>query len=283
MGRKGLRRKAPRWLYPAALERQYMQYLLNLSEQMEANINNLLIKRLPQLVAQANFALDGVRADDFVDDIKNIMAAITVVGTGIYNNREEYALGTAVAVSNFNAEQYRKIINATLGVDPLINDSHLQTRLKAFSVENAALIRSIPEQLLKDVEGVVMRGMTQSATADQLTAEIQQRFKVSRNRARLIARDQTGKLNAQLTKVRQQRVDIDEYIWNSASDERVRDSHRVLDGKICRWDNDAVYREPNSDKWLSRSTIGGFVGIPGGDYQCRCFAEPILDDFIDNQ
>lgn len=110
---------------------------------------------------------------------------------------------------------------------------------------------------------------------------IQGRFKVSRARARLIARDQTGKLNAALTEARQKRIGVEEYIWQSVEDERVRENHRVLDGKICRWDDPTVYRNPGETEWRSRSSIGAFVGHPGEDYQCRCFAEPRMEEIID--
>lgn len=279
-GRRGLRRRGPHWLYPAAIERAYMAYLLGRLELLEGEIRKRLIERIPALVAQADVTL-ARRADDFLDDIKAIMAALMVGSSEIFDGAEAAALGYAYQISSFNREQYRRIINATLGVDPIANDDFLQARLKLFAQENAALIRSIPEQLLKDVEGVAYRGMTGGATIRDLQRDIEARFKVSRARARLIARDQTGKLNAQLTEIRQKRVGVTEFVWNTAGDERVRDSHRVLDGKICKWDDPTVYREPGESEWKARSGISAFVGNPGMDYQCRCFSEPIMDDLID--
>jgi len=277
-GRKGLRRRAPRWLHPSAIERQYMKTLLRMVDDLEANTKQLLIARLPSLHTQADVNL---RSDDFVDDLKAIMQALAVASFSIFQNAENMAMNVGFQIANFNDEQYKRIINATLGVNPLSNDVFLRTRLKAFARQNAVLIKSIPEQLLKDVEGVATRGLTNGQTIREIEREIAQRFKVTRARARLIARDQTGKLNAQLTEIRQTRIGVDEYIWNSVEDERVRDSHRVLDGKICKWGDDTVYREPNETEWKQRSSLQGYVGTPGSDYQCRCFAEPIMGDLID--
>ncbi len=278
VGRKGLRRRGKRWLHPVAIERSYLNYLVGLVDELEAAVTAQLINRLPQLHAQADATL---RQDDFVDDIRQIMQALLVASNSIYNDIDQVVKNIGLQVANFNDAQYRAIIKSTLGVNPIQNDVLLQTRLKAFAQQNANLITSIPQQALKDVEGIATRGLMNGKTVREMEREIREKFNSTRARARLIARDQTGKLNAQLTEVRQTRIGINEYVWNSVDDERVRASHTVLDGKICKWEDDTVYREPGSDKWLKRSSIGGYIGTPGSDYQCRCFAEPILEDLID--
>lgn len=50
------------------------------------------------------------------------------------------------------------------------------------------------------------------------------------------------------------------YIWRTQSDDNVRSSHTVRDGKMYQWDN-----PPEG-------------GHPGEDYGCRCTAEPIKDN-----
>lgn len=280
MGRKGLRRKPPLWLYPEAIERFYTKTLLNKISLLEIEIKKRLIERLPFLVAQSEVSFDK-RSDDFIDDIKAIMAALGIFSAQIFNDQTQLASLIGGQISGFNAEQYRRIIRATLGIDPIKNDEFLRTQLKLFAEQNASLIKSIPENMLKDVEAIAFRGMATGATIRDMTKEIESRFKVTRNRARLIARDQTSKLNSQLTELRQKNVGVIEYIWNSVIDERVRDSHRVLDGKICQWEDDTVYRNQGDSQWRKRSSLGGYVGTPGSDYQCRCFAEPIIEDIIE--
>ena len=56
---------------------------------------------------------------------------------------------------------------------------------------------------------------------------------------------------------------IEEYIWSTTGDERVRDSHRELNGKKFRWDTPPE----NSD---------GRACHPGEDYQCRCIGRPVF-------
>jgi SPP1 gp7 family putative phage head morphogenesis protein len=91
------------------------------------------------------------------------------------------------------------------------------------------------------------------------------RTDVSDSRAKLIARDQVAKLTGELTKERQLDMGVTGYIWRTVGDERVRDSHSEVDGKFFTWDNPPFETDGNH---------------PGEDYQCRCWAEPVLPEFV---
>lgn len=80
-----------------------------------------------------------------------------------------------------------------------------------------------------------------------------------RNRAALIGRDQVGKLNGRISEYEQRQLGIEEYIWVTAGDERVRASHRALNGHKFKWS------DPPPE------------GNPGYPIQCRCIADPIID------
>jgi len=81
---------------------------------------------------------------------------------------------------------------------------------------------------------------------------------VSRRRAKLIARDQIGKLNGRINASRLTSIGIDKFIWRTSKDERVRPDHRKREGKIYEFSN-----PPNGE-------------IPGTPINCRCFAEPVI-------
>jgi SPP1 gp7 family putative phage head morphogenesis protein len=93
---------------------------------------------------------------------------------------------------------------------------------------------------------------------------------VEKDRALFIARDQTSKLNADLTKQQQADAGVEEYVWDSSGDSRVRPCHAALNGKTFNW-NDPP------EMWYE--TKKGRVNTgrrchPGEDYQCRCVALP---------
>jgi len=61
----------------------------------------------------------------------------------------------------------------------------------------------------------------------------------------------TSKLNSSLNQQRSQNLGVEEYVWRTAGDERVRDSHKSENGKTFGWD------DPPKD-----------TGHPGQDIQC---------------
>jgi SPP1 gp7 family putative phage head morphogenesis protein len=79
----------------------------------------------------------------------------------------------------------------------------------------------------------------------------------------LIARDQTSKLNGNLTRLRQEEIGVTRYKWSTAGDERVRPTHRANEGKIFEWANPPK------------------TGHPSHEINCRCVAIPLLDDVLD--
>ena len=113
---------------------------------------------------------------------------------------------------------------------------------------------------------------------------------MSYGRAKLIARDQTKKLNSNLNQARQQSVGITLYIWKTVRDERVvgrpgglypqgnkaHGNHYVMEGLYCRWDDSTVYSEDRGETWKKRQAEMPQTH-PGQDIQCRCHAAPVVD------
>ena len=132
--------------------------------------------------------------------------------------------------------QSEKLNHSIFGFDIFTDEPWLKDQLELFSNQNAQLINSIPEQELERVSGAIERGLQQGSRFTEIAKEIQKSFGISKRRATLIARDQTTKLNASLTKLRQTGVGVTKYEWQTSGDERVRSTHRANDGKIFEWD-----------------------------------------------
>ncbi len=164
--------------------------------------------------------------------------------------------------NNKNKQRFYNSIENAIGIDlsTVIQNEGLDDILLATTNENVALIRSIPEEYFKQIESAVYRGTTQGNTASSLISEIRTIGKTTTSRAKLIARDQTTKLNSALNQQRQQNLGVEEYIWRTAGDDRVRETHDDHNGKTFRWD------DPPKD-----------TGHPGKDIQCRCVAQAIIN------
>ena len=143
----------------------------------------------------------------------------------------------------------------------LANASEDETEklFRSFVDNNVQKITSVSGGALDEMRELVSHGFRSGMPTNKLSKQIEKRFGVAKSRAKLIARDQVGKLQGELNRVRQKEVGVHEYIWRTSQDERVRDSHAALDGQKFSWN------QPPS------------VGHPGEDYQCRCYAEPVLE------
>lgn len=161
-----------------------------------------------------------------------------------------------------NKKRFYSSMEDAVGINlqTVIQNEGVENILVATTRENVSLIRSIPEEYFKKIESIVFTGTTQSNTAGSMIKQIQKTGRVTTNRAKLIARDQSSKLNSALVQQRSKNLGVEEYVWRTSGDERVRDSHRTKNGKVFRWD------DPPKD-----------TGHPGQDIQCRCVAQPIIN------
>lgn len=170
-------------------------------------------------------------------------------------------------VSTYNTNGTRKMFNRVAGVDLFMADKAIETTMGLAVANNAGLITSLISKAQSDVENIVYSGFRVGRRWEEIAQEIEGVVDPERgtaaSRARLIARDQVAKLNGQLTQERQTNLGIKRYRWRTSGDERVRESHREKEGNIYSWD------DPPAD-----------TGHPGEDYQCRCIAEPVLEDIV---
>lgn len=132
-------------------------------------------------------------------------------------------------------------------------------------IENNTELIRLEERARAEVRKVVEGPLREGVRVEEVRKKIEERLGVVRSRAELIARDQTLKLYGQIQQARQTAAGIEEYTWSTADDERVRPRHEELDGTTQRWDDPPVVDEKTGRK-----------EHPGGDFQCRCAAIPIL-------
>lgn len=102
---------------------------------------------------------------------------------------------------------------------------------------------------------------------ESMISKIQKSYDVSHGKAKFLARQETGLLMAKFKETRYTAAGVNEYKWGCVAGtgkHPVRPAHKKLEGKIFRWDN-----PPITDEKGNRNN-------PGEDYNCRCFAKPIV-------
>jgi len=252
------RRFVPRrkWLYPFGVEREYQRFAKLLTKTMlEATKEEL--DRFRRLAVNS-----ALKADSISEDILSIMQDIKKRFNGKITAAQITAELKRIAqqAGNFNSQQYRAVMRSALQVDIFQHEPWLNELANMWTTENARLITTIPEQFYGEIEGVVSRGLMDGTLTDGLGEQIERVYGVSERRAQLIARDQVGKLNGDLTMYRQTTIGIESYVWSTSKDQRVRPDHADREGKEYRWDM------PPS---------GGQA--PGKEIYCRCVALPVID------
>lgn len=275
-GRRLRRRRVPRAREPRAQRQRYTADLLTLVRQASGIITGVLLPELPRIIAEAarRRTIDA-RFDD-ADMIERVIGDVRFQYGRIFTNEsaDVIAKRTAKAVNQFNREDVQRQVKAVLGID-LGAEPAVAARMPAFVRENVKLIKSLPEKLLSDVDDIVSRGFRRGDRYEAMADEIVSRFGATESRAKLIARDQVGSLNGELTRVRQESVGATTYVWRTARDERVRGnpdgkypdadpSHWDREGQVFSWD------DPPED------------GQPGQAINCRCSAELRTEDLLES-
>lgn len=109
---------------------------------------------------------------------------------------------------------------------------HERDVLQSIIIENVNLIKSIPQQYLTEVQGLVQRCVQNGRDLGYLREELQKRYEITKRRAATIARDQTNKATENLSRARMQSLGVTKGIWiHTSAGKTYRETHVKMDGK----------------------------------------------------
>lgn len=138
---------------------------------------------------------------------------------------EQLAEGFVRDADKANIEDLRNTFSRIFGIDVFgaIKKRSIKKTLDNKIVTNIKLIKSIPSSHLEAVRKAIVDNLSGIAQPEgrTLLEQVKHIGDVTNNRARLIARDQTSKLNASINEARQRSLGITKYIWRTSRDERV--------------------------------------------------------------
>lgn len=162
-----------------------------------------------------------------------------------------------------HTEKFVQVARSTLGIDvsAIVTQEDLTEYLAIAARRNADLIKSQSDDMIRRIEQATITNQLAGNPVSVLRKKLTDEFGIADRRAKLIARDQTAKLNSDLNRIRQTQADVKRYQWMTSHDERVRELHRRIDGNEYQWGK----------------PTGAESGLPPGQpIQCRCVARGIV-------
>lgn len=319
--------KPVNWLYPIAVEKKYYKLILetvrnplvNFTEKwLRENLDRLLNNKKLNDVADS---IDpDARVDSWIDDFELFIKQLRgesekITGEEKQSTDSAWKILAAAfaALYIFNKKQFNKTTQSILGFPFQTQDPWLNEMKKAWEAENYSLIKGLSDDYINQINKTAWNGFRSGLSNKEVMKQIRlidknifgPRYKIDpktgkrkrvQSRAELLARDQIGKLNGELTKRHMEDIGQDIYEWNTAYDERVRGrpggkypkaipSHWLMQGKLCKWSDNSVYAEkPAAGQkivWLQREGKMP-IAIPGSEVQCRCTATTWWGDFFED-
>jgi len=145
-------------------------------------------------------------------------------------------------LQSWHRARWRQIVRAGSGVDifPFIDELSSLPEIRAFEQRITSLIRNIDDDLRKDIAEVVWRGVTNQTPRRQVGKELEDRLGIARRRANRIAIDQSQKMVAELTRIRQNEAGIDQFKWRHSGKKNYRPEHKARNGKVYDWDSNVA-------------------------------------------
>lgn len=260
---------------PEQVEREYQR----LVGQYMRLLNSLLKENLPEIRDAAALEREKMRHDTASDLLSIVAKVFDRIGVELRRQTEDFGFKEkvekmALLTRKLSIREWKKAVHDTLGIDlfdDYYNGELLRKLMSKWVDDNVDLIKTIPHDALDEMREMVLEGYRTGRTTTSIMKDIQKVYGTSKSRARLIARDQTAKLNAQISRMQQEDAGVTEYIWSTSGDQRVRESHRRLNNKRFKWSEPPVVDDRTGRRCH-----------PGMDYQCRCVALAVFDfDTID--
>ena len=248
---------------PTAIEGDYRKLmdrrLARLQKRLVAAVNREM-KKLPGIAERA-------RGDGADEDAAALVNAIRISErqwqvSAPFADTGPDVLSIATQVDTFTTKRTAKAVQRVPSSSTeaiLANAGEVTPALERWARVNVGLIGNMEAAHYDDVAKLIAEAVESGRSTRDVSKVLTERFGVSRRRAKFIARNEIGTLNAQVTQKRQEDLGIKQFIWSTVGDDRVREEHDAIEGDVFDWPNGHATE-----------------GIPGTPPGCRCSPIPVI-------
>ena len=281
-GKKSTKNITSQRAYPHGVEMKYFRQLKGFFKPLTDYVNKYIDEHLEPLLRgdSTEIHLDTIPGQSFRNMIYNLenwlsiyMPDISDLSEDSNNNVIFTALGkTADEAKAFGDKEFQKTIEKGIHVNPPTTSEWWEDMKNSWAEDNYSLITSNAKKYVSQINTLTEQAIVNGLSPAKLKEQIKKATEgLSDKHCKLLARDQMGKLNGQITESQMQEIGLDLYVWSTAYDDRVRDSHAAMEGLLCRWDDASVCSYDNGKTWVDRPSNAVQLH-PGQDIQCRCVA-----------
>lgn len=151
-------------------------------------------------------------------------------------------------------------------IDPKLSQASREKLHKEYNENLKIHIKSFTRGQVGDLRRIVEGNAQEGLRFDSLIEKIQSRYQTSKTKAKFLARQETSLFMSKFRQRRFSEAGVQKYEWSANPDERTRDDHRKLSGRIF------LYADPPVT-----DSATGQRNNPGEDFNCRCVDIPILE------
>ena len=278
---------ASRRSYPYGVESKYYRQLKGFFKPLIDYVNKYIDENIGALLRgdDSRIRLDTIPGDSFDDMLEDLDEWISIYMPSISddstNNLIMVGLNkTADEAFEFANKDFQNIIDKGIHINPPITSEWWNKMKTSWAEDNYTLITSNAKNFVSKINTLTEQAIINGYSHSKLKDEIKKATKgLSDKHCKLLARDQLGKLNGQITEAQMQEIGLDLYIWSTSMDDRVRDSHEAMEGLLCRWDDADVCSYDNGKTWVERPS-NAVRQHPGQDIQCRCVALTFYPELV---
>lgn len=290
----------PRYALQATLQAQYERALARWLSQLSGE----LWRALEPHVTPAR--MDASSLEPVPPNLSAALALLKRLAPSLLDLDASRALLLRLALNSASIHRDAMTRQLTLALKPRLRknveridlfglEPWLRPEAERWAAANASLITQMPLELIQKATALTQQATPGGLRHEELAKKLQEALSVPPSRARLIARDQMAKWNGSLTLRRFAGLGIDRYRWRTARDRRVvgtpggaypeasdpskHGDHFAREGRIFLVGRVPLVEVMADGKQTTRPEMND--GPPGHGIQCRCWAEPVIDELED--
>lgn len=243
---------------------------INSNKALEKKIRYSINQFNENMLNSLNYWLTSQFNKYFRGEVKSLSNALKVEFNELTKRWNNKAVIFANRISKYINKQSIKYVNSNLssqgfkvGSDSSITKQILQANMD----EHLALIKSIPQETILRYKSALYNNIG-NFNLEALNKQIKVISKVSKKRAKTIARDQVAKTIESYHMSRSKDLGFEYYVWNTILDERTstgKGGHRILNNRIYRYDNPTAIIDSY-----------GNLGKPSQRVNCRCTGTALI-------